>query len=109
MRDRTYDAPGFVAAYMSFRTYDHLDNELGEYHRTRYVALKAAFEVDVDVPLSKDAPLEHTVLWDLLHRAVRHHVAASTPFDGISEAPRAVGELLVGHNYHLANARRNPS
>ena len=103
--DRTYNVSDFVAAYLSFLTYKHLDNELGEYHRTRYVALKAAFAVDVEAPFSNDAPLERELLWDLFHGAVQHHVAASTPFDGISEAPRAVGELLVGHNSRLAKLR----
>lgn len=105
MSDRTYNASGFVAAFLSFLAYEHLDNELGEYHRTRYVALKAAFEVDVEVPLSNDAPFERALLWRFFHDAARRHVAASTPFDGIYEAPSAVGELLSGHGNRLAELR----
>lgn len=105
MSARTFTSSDLVASFLSFLAYKHLDNELAEYHRTRYFALKAAFGVDVEVPFSNDAPLEHEVLWDLFHDAARRHGAASTPFDGIYEAPRAVGELLSGHGVRLAKLR----
>ena len=105
MSDHAYDSSSFVAAFLSFLKYKHLDNELGEYHRTQYVALRAAFKVDVETPFSNDASLERELLWDLFHDAARRHVAASTPFDGIYEAPSAVGELLSGHGNRLAELR----
>ncbi len=103
MTDRTYGVPGFVAAFVSFLTHKDLDDELGEYHRARYAALKAAFEVDLEAPPSKGA--QQTLLWNLFHGAIRRYLAASTPFDGVHQAPGSVSQLLSGHRVRLARLR----
>jgi hypothetical protein len=99
--ERTYEIGGLLTAYLAYLTYRELDSELGDYHRSRYAAFKAAFGVDVDAPLKTDAWSHARIFADFFHSAARRYVEASTPFDGVMEAPRAVYEAIAEHERRL--------
>ena len=105
VNDRLYDASAFISAYLDHRRYITHTNELGAYHHTRYAALVAVFGVDVERPLPDETALGERVLWELFHDAAARYLAESTPFEGIMEAPRIVGELMTVHARRLAAAR----
>ena len=98
--DRTYNASGFVAAFLSFLAYKHLDNELGEYHRARYVALKAAFGVAVQQPNRRVANLRESV-WGLAPRwrplEKKRHNAKPRQARSADSCREAVRETTVQH------------
>ena len=103
--ERTYDVAGFISAYLAFLTWGHLENELGEYHRSRYGALRAAFGVDVQLALADGASSDNVHLWDLFHDVLRGHAAASTPFDGMLETPPFIGKQVLAHARRLTELR----
>lgn len=95
MPERTYDIGGFVLAYLAYRTYGALDNELGHYHRARYAALKAASGVDVE------ADADERIFAQLFERAAQQYLATTSPFEGMLECPARVYEAVVGHERRM--------